>query len=102
MPRAASLTGRSGCGGPPVPPSDCVWLPLKKAPQAAEAARRQAQQGGHQVSQETLAAADWVILVTPLPPDNFAAKPKFFPRPLQSPCPYRHLPGMIRLKIHSG
>jgi Transposase DDE domain len=48
---------------------------VKKAPQAAEAARRkarrQAQQGGHQVSQETLAAADWVILVTSLPAADF-------------------------------
>lgn len=48
---------------------------LKKSPQAAEAARRkarrQAQQGGHQISHDTLAAADWVILVTSLAPDAF-------------------------------
>lgn len=50
-------------------------LALKKAPQAAEAARRkarrQAQQGGHQVSQATLEAADWVILVTSLSAADF-------------------------------
>ena len=48
---------------------------VRKPAQAAEAARRkarrQAQQGGHQISQETLAAADWVILVTSLPQAAF-------------------------------
>ncbi len=48
---------------------------LKKAPEAAAAARRkarrQAQQGGHQISQETLDAADWVILLTSLPAEQF-------------------------------
>ncbi len=48
---------------------------LKKSAQAAEAARRkarrQAQQGGHQIAQDTLAAADWVILITSLSPQQF-------------------------------
>jgi hypothetical protein len=48
---------------------------VKKSPPAAEAARRkarrQAQKGGHQISQDTLAAAAWVILVTSLAPDAF-------------------------------
>jgi Transposase DDE domain len=48
---------------------------VKKPPQAAEAARRaarrQAQKGGHQISQGTLTAADWVILVTSLAPKDF-------------------------------
>jgi hypothetical protein len=48
---------------------------VKKSAPAAEAARRkarrQAQQGGHQISQETLAAADWVILITSLPSETF-------------------------------
>src|SRR5215210_87769 len=48
---------------------------IKKPPQAAEAARRPArraaQQGGHQISRETLAAADWVILVTSLAAEEF-------------------------------
>src|SRR6266581_9039965 len=48
---------------------------LKKAAPAAEAARRkarrQAQQGGHQIDQDTLAAADWVILVTSLTAEAF-------------------------------
>lgn len=48
---------------------------VKKSPQAAEAARRkarrQAQQGGHRIARDTLAAADWVILVTSLAPQEF-------------------------------
>jgi hypothetical protein len=48
---------------------------VKKAAPAAEAARRkarrQAQQGGHQIDRDTLAAADWVILVTSLSPEAF-------------------------------
>lgn len=47
----------------------------KKAPQAAEAARRtarrQAQRGGHQISPDTLTAADWVILLTSLSATDF-------------------------------
>src|SRR5882724_6519425 len=49
---------------------------VKKPAQAAAAARRKArrgaQQGGHQLSQQTLDAADWVILVTSLKPKDFA------------------------------
>src|SRR3954452_9019959 len=41
-------------------------VPVKKSPKAAEAtrrtARREAQKGGHQLSQATLTAADWLIL----------------------------------------
>lgn len=48
---------------------------VKKPPQAAEAARRKArrdaQREGYQVSKGTLAAADWVILVTLLSPVDF-------------------------------
>jgi len=48
---------------------------VKKPAQAAEAARRkarrEAQRGGHQISKGTLAAADWVILVTSLAPEDF-------------------------------
>lgn len=48
---------------------------VKKTPQAAEAARRAArraaQKGGHQISEATLAAADWVILVTSLAAQAF-------------------------------
>jgi hypothetical protein len=48
---------------------------VKKSAQAAEAARRtarrQAQKGGHQISQDSLAAADWVILITSLTPADF-------------------------------
>ena len=48
---------------------------VKKAPQAAAAARRrarrQAQRGGHQIAPATLTAADWVLLVTSLSPEDF-------------------------------
>lgn len=59
------------------PPLALRLVALKKVPQAAEAARRtarrEAQRGGHQISQATLVAADWLILVTSLPPEGFAA-----------------------------
>lgn len=49
---------------------------VKKPPQAAaearRKARRQAQRGGHQLSRQTLDAADWVIMVTSLAPEEFA------------------------------
>jgi hypothetical protein len=48
---------------------------LRKSATAAQAARRtarrEAQKGGHQIAQETLDAADWVILVTSLSPEAF-------------------------------
>jgi hypothetical protein len=52
-------------------------IAVKKPVQAAAAARRKAhrdaQRGGHQLSKQTLDAADWVILVTSLKPNDFAA-----------------------------
>ena len=49
---------------------------VKKPAQAAEAARRKvrrdAQREGYTVSQGTLDAADWVIIVTSLPPEAFS------------------------------
>lgn len=49
---------------------------IKKPAEAAAAARRQArrdaQREGYQISKRTLAAADWVILVTSLTPAEFA------------------------------
>ena len=49
---------------------------IKKPPQAADAARRkarrEAQKGRHQISKGTLAAADWVILVTSLSKREFS------------------------------
>lgn len=50
---------------------------VKKPPQAAEAARRkarrEAEKGRHQISKGTLAAAEWVILVTSLAPEAFTS-----------------------------
>jgi IS4 transposase len=50
---------------------------IRKPPQAAEAGRRkaasEARRGGHQLSAGTLTAADWVILVTSLPANDFTA-----------------------------
>jgi hypothetical protein len=49
---------------------------IKKPPQAAAEARRKArrnaQREGHQLSPQTLAAADWVMIVTSLGPGEFA------------------------------
>jgi hypothetical protein len=49
---------------------------VKKPAQAAAAARRKArrdaQRESHQISKRTLAAADWVIIVTSLAPEEFA------------------------------
>lgn len=57
------------------PPLGLRLVAARKSPQAAQAARRtarrQAQKGGHQISQDTLAAADWLILVTSLAPAAF-------------------------------
>jgi Transposase DDE domain len=48
---------------------------IRKPQQAAETARRkarrEAQRGGHTVSKQTLDAADWVILITSLKPQDF-------------------------------
>jgi hypothetical protein len=59
------------------PPLRLRLIAVKKPPQAAEAARRtarrEAQRGGHQIAQATLAAAEWLILVTSLPQETFAA-----------------------------
>jgi hypothetical protein len=56
-------------------PLDLRLVAVKKPAPAAEAsrrrARREARKGGHQISKGTLAAADWVILVTSLQPDAF-------------------------------
>ncbi len=50
---------------------------IRKPAQAVEAARRkarrEAQRGGHTVSKQTLDAADWVILITSLKPEDFTA-----------------------------
>jgi IS4 transposase len=54
---------------------------LRKPPAAAAEARRKArryaQREGHQLSAGTLAAADWVILITSLPPETFATEDIF-------------------------
>jgi hypothetical protein len=57
------------------PALDLRLVAIKKPAQAAEAAKRKAHQaartGRHQISNTTLAAAEWVILVTSLRPDSF-------------------------------
>jgi hypothetical protein len=49
---------------------------VKKPAQAVAEAKRKAhlaaRKGGHQISKGTLAAAEWVILVTSLPPETFS------------------------------
>jgi IS4 transposase len=49
-----------------------VKKPAEAAAVARRKARRGAQQGGHQLSQQTLDAANWVILITSLKPKDFA------------------------------
>lgn len=48
-----------------------VRKPARAAEAARRKARREAQKGGHQISKGTLAAADWVILVTSLPAEDY-------------------------------
>ncbi len=48
-----------------------IKKPQQAADEAQRKARRAAQKGGHQLSRQTLEAADWVILVTSLAPDDF-------------------------------
>jgi hypothetical protein len=45
--------------------------PQQAAVEARRKARREAQRGGHTVSKQTLDAADWVILITSLKPEDF-------------------------------
>jgi IS4 transposase len=58
------------------PPLALRLIAVKKTAHAAEAARRkarrEAQKGRHQISQGTLIAAEWVILVTSLTPKAFS------------------------------
>src|SRR5438876_815845 len=49
-----------------------IKKPARAAVEARRKARRAAQRGGHQLSKQTLDAADWVILVTSLKPTEFA------------------------------
>src|SRR5882757_10691321 len=49
-----------------------IKKPEQAAAEARRKARRAAQRGGHQLSKQTLNAADWVILVTSLKPTEFA------------------------------
>jgi hypothetical protein len=50
-----------------------VRKPQQAAVEARRKARREAQRGGHTVSKQTLDAADWVILITSLKPEDFTA-----------------------------
>lgn len=64
-------------GRPSGAPLALRLVAVRKPAQAAEAARRkarrEAQRGQHQISKGTLAAADWVILITSLGRAEFAA-----------------------------
>ena len=51
-----------------------IRKPEKAAAEARRKARRDAQREGYQVSKGTLEAADWVILLTSLPPEDFATE----------------------------
>lgn len=62
--------GRKG-GAPLALRLVAVKKPTRAAAGARRKARREAQREGHQISKRTLAAADWVILVTSLTPADF-------------------------------
>ena len=49
-----------------------IHEPAQAAAEARRKARRASQRGGHQLSKQTLDAADWVILITSLKPNDFA------------------------------
>lgn len=51
-----------------------IRKPEKAAAEARRKARRDAQREGYQISKATLEAADWLILVTSLPPDQFSTQ----------------------------
>jgi DDE family transposase len=51
-----------------------IRKPEKAAAQARRKARRDAQREGYQISKATLEAADWVILLTSLSPDEFSTE----------------------------
>ncbi len=63
------------------PPLALRVVALRKPPEAAAEARRKArryaQREGHQLSAGTLAAADWVILITSLPRETFSTEDIF-------------------------
>jgi hypothetical protein len=48
-----------------------IRKPAQAAAEARRKARREAQRGGHTISKQTLDAADWVILITSLKPEDF-------------------------------
>jgi hypothetical protein len=49
-----------------------IRKPEQAANEARRKARREAQRGGHTLSKQTLDAADWVILITSLKPQDFS------------------------------
>lgn len=51
-----------------------IRKPEKAAAESRRKARRDAQREGYQISKATLAAADWVILVTSLAPEEFSTQ----------------------------
>jgi DDE family transposase len=51
-----------------------VKKPLQAAKDARRKAARSARKGGHRLSRQTLQAADWVILITSLTPDEFTTQ----------------------------
>lgn len=82
---ALKKAGQAGCVDQPIwlgrksaPPLLLRLVALRKPPAAAAEARRKArryaQREGHQLSAGTLAAADWVILITSLSSDSFSTE----------------------------
>src|SRR5258708_6655473 len=77
-PKVAASIGRSLSNARSAPILRCVWSPSASPKRALQ--KRDARPGGtpqregYQVSKGTLEAADWVILLTSLPPDAFSTE----------------------------
>lgn len=65
---------RKGGGAPLALRLIAVRKPVEAAAEARRKARRAAQREGHTISRQTLEAADWVMLVTSLTPEEFTAE----------------------------
>jgi hypothetical protein len=81
-----------------------VRKPANAAAEARRKARRDAQDEGRAISKETLEAADWVILVTSLVPDEFSTEDvlALYRLRWRIELGFKRLKSLIRLKTPPG
>jgi hypothetical protein len=81
-----------------------VKKPEQAATEARRKARREAQREGHQISQGTLAAADWVIIVTSLACEKFSTADvlALYRLRWRIELGFKRLKSLIRLKAPPG